>query len=67
MAGSIVVRPVHPRVGADASLVIITAVKGGRAALRLAAPLILHGEDGRFTEVAQALHRGASFVSMGME
>jgi len=66
-AGSIVVRPVHPRAGSDATRVIVTAVKGGRAALRLAAPLILHGEDGRFTEVAEALHRGASFLSLGME
>jgi tRNA1(Val) A37 N6-methylase TrmN6 len=67
MAGSIVVRPVHPRAGADASRVIVTAVKGGRAALRIAAPLILHGEDGRFTQAAEALHRGASFASLGME
>jgi tRNA1(Val) A37 N6-methylase TrmN6 len=58
---------VHPRAGSDATRVIVTAVKGGRAALRLAAPLILHGEDGRFTEVAEALHRGASFLSLGME
>jgi tRNA1(Val) A37 N6-methylase TrmN6 len=67
MAGSIVVRPVHPRAGADATRVIVTAVKGGRAALRIAAPLILHGEDGRFTQAAEALHRGASLVSPGME
>jgi len=67
MAGSIVVRPVHPRAGADASRVIVTAVKGGRAALRIAAPLFLHGENGRFTEASDALHRGASFASLGME
>jgi tRNA1(Val) A37 N6-methylase TrmN6 len=59
MAGSIMLRPVHPRAGADASRVIVTAVKGGRAPLRIAPPLILHGDDGRFTDEAEALHRGA--------
>ncbi|HSP26411.1 MAG TPA: hypothetical protein VLQ65_14675, partial [Saliniramus sp.] len=64
---SIVVRPVHPRAGADASRVIVTAIKGGRSPLRVAASLVLHGEDGRFTDAAEALHRGATFASLGME
>ena len=67
MAGSIVVRPVHPRAGADASRIILTAIRGGRSALRIASPLVLHGEDGRFTDAAEALHRGATFASLGME
>ncbi|EKE44124.1 N-6 Adenine-specific DNA methylase [Oceaniovalibus guishaninsula JLT2003] len=40
--GSIVVRPLCPRAGRDATLVVVQGRKGGRAPLRLAAPLILH-------------------------
>ncbi len=40
--GSVVVKPLCPRVGRAASLVIVQARKGGRGAFRLAAPLVLH-------------------------
>jgi len=40
--GSILVKPLCPREGRAASLVLIQARKGGRGAFRLAAPLILH-------------------------
>jgi tRNA1(Val) A37 N6-methylase TrmN6 len=39
---SLAVLPLAPRVGRDAALVILAAVKGGRAPFRLLAPLILH-------------------------
>lgn len=67
LAGSLSLRPVHPRAGDDATRVIVTGIKGGRAPLRIAAPLILHGDDGRFTHAAEALHRGATFASLGMK
>jgi tRNA1(Val) A37 N6-methylase TrmN6 len=38
--------PVAPRVGRDATLVILAAVKGGGAPFRLMPPLVLH--DGPF-------------------
>lgn len=57
-AGSIEIRPVHPRAQAEASRIVLTAVKGGRGPLRILAPLVLHGPDGRFTAEAEALHRG---------
>lgn len=41
-AGSLVVRPIAPRVGRDAKRVLVTARKGGRAPFRLLAPLVLH-------------------------
>lgn len=61
--GSTVIRPLSPRAGREARLVIVQARKGGRAALRLAAPLILHdgtrheadGED--YAPWAQAVLR----------
>ncbi len=44
--GSLIIKPICPREGRDAILVIVQARKGGRAALRLAAPLVLQeGSD----------------------
>ncbi len=40
--GSIQVQPLVARVGRDANLVVVRARKGGRAALRLHAPIVLH-------------------------
>ncbi len=40
--GSILVKPLAPREGRAASLMLVQARKGGRGAFRLAAPLILH-------------------------
>lgn len=62
-AGSVVVLPVAPRVGRPAGRVIVTARKGGRGALRLLAPLVLHAapehaadaED--LTDIAQSVLR----------
>jgi len=42
LLGSILVQPLAPRVGRDAELVIVQAIKGGRGAFRLAAPIVLH-------------------------
>lgn len=54
--GSIEVVPILPRADMPALRIVVRAVKGGRAPLRLLPPLILHGDDGRFTDAAQALH-----------
>ncbi|EEX08650.1 methyltransferase small [Ruegeria lacuscaerulensis ITI-1157] len=43
--GSLEILPLAPRVGRAAELVIVRARKGGRAAFRLHAPLILHQGD----------------------
>lgn len=40
--GSLLIKPIAPRVGKSAELVILRAKKGGRAAFRLLAPAILH-------------------------
>ncbi len=40
--GSLVILPIAPRVGRDAKLILVQSIKGGRAALRIAAPLVLH-------------------------
>ncbi len=51
-------RFVHPAADKPATRVLITAVKGSRAPLAVAAPLVLHDASGRFTAEAEALHRG---------
>jgi tRNA1(Val) A37 N6-methylase TrmN6 len=56
--GGVVVKVVHPRTDEPAIRVVLTAVKGSRAPLRIAPPLVLHGRDGGFTPEAAAIHRG---------
>ncbi len=58
--GAIVVTPVLPRADAPATRILISAIKGARTPLRINPPLVLHGDDGRFTPRAEALHRGES-------
>lgn len=43
--GSVLVKPLCPRAGRAAKLVLVHARKGGRGAFRLAAPLVLHMGD----------------------
>ena len=57
--GSVTVFPLWPKVGRDAARVLVRAVKGGRAPLRLAAGLVLHEDDGSYTQEADAALRGA--------
>ena len=56
--GAVIVRPVYPRADRDAIRILASAVKGSRAPLSVAPPLLLHDVDGRFTEEAGAIHRG---------
>lgn len=57
--GEVVVFPLWPKVGRDAGRVIVTARKGLRTPLRLAAGLVLHDEDGGYAREADAALRGA--------
>lgn len=60
-AGSFQIRPVHPFADAPASRVLVRAVRGGRAPLRLLPPLILHPRGGdKHTPEAEAVLRGAA-------
>ncbi len=56
--GAIAVLPVHPRLGADAVRILVRGIKGSRAPFSIRPGLILHKADGRFTDEAEALHRG---------
>ena len=62
--GGVAVRAVQAREGADALRILLAGVKGSRAPLRLAPPLVLHRPDGAFTAEAEAIHRGERLVAM---
>ncbi|WP_321186420.1 tRNA1(Val) (adenine(37)-N6)-methyltransferase [Aliiruegeria sabulilitoris] len=70
--GSVQIQPLLPREGRDANLIVLRARKGGRAPLRLHAPVILHqgrmhefdGDDYR-PEISRLLRDGAPFPGLG--
>jgi len=60
-AGEIVLFPLWPGAGKDASRIIVRARKGVASPTRVASGLYLHEADGRYTEAADAvLRHGAS-------
>ena len=62
--GGLVVKPIHPRADKPASRIVVTAMKGSRAPLAMAPPIVLHQSDGRFTPEAEAIHRGEMWLLM---
>ncbi|MDP9837645.1 tRNA1(Val) A37 N6-methylase TrmN6 [Neorhizobium huautlense] len=59
--GGIEMTLIHPRPDADATRILLTAIKGSKARLIFRAPLFLHGEDGHaFLERADNLNNGRS-------
>lgn len=61
--GGLTLRLVHPRADAPASRLLLSGTKGSRAPLRIEPPLILHDASGRFTPLAEALHRGEAALA----
>src|SRR5579864_3710941 len=57
-AGEVVVYPLWPGVGKPASRILVRARKQVAAPARLAVGMVLHEEDGRFTQAAEAVLRG---------
>ncbi|MGP9821747.1 tRNA1(Val) (adenine(37)-N6)-methyltransferase [Salinarimonas sp. NSM] len=60
--GAIRVTPVHPRADADATRVVITAIKEARTPASVAPAFVLHGPDGGFTERAERAHREGAWA-----
>lgn len=63
-AGEIVVFPLWPAAGRDASRVLVRARKQVAAPARLAPGLVLHEEGGRFTAAAEAVLRGGAGLAL---
>ena len=59
--GGILIRPLHPRDGAPANRIIVTATRGSRAPLTLSAGIVLHAPGGGFSPAIEAaLRHGAA-------
>jgi tRNA1(Val) A37 N6-methylase TrmN6 len=63
-AGGIVVYPLWPGEGKPASRILLRARKQNAAPARLAAGLVLHLPDGRFTPAAEAVLREAKAIDL---
>lgn len=61
--GSQAVLPLWPRAGMAAKLLLLRAIKGGRAPFRLLPGLVLHDADGRFTPAAEAILRDGAALA----
>jgi tRNA1(Val) A37 N6-methylase TrmN6 len=57
--GAISLRPVHPRHGAPATRLLVTARKARATPLRVLPGLVLHRDDGAWTAETDAILRGA--------
>lgn len=62
--GGITLMPVHPRAGQAAVRLLVAAMKGSRAPLRMLPGIVLHDEGGGFTAEADAVHRGDAGLSL---
>lgn len=49
---------VHPKLHLPPNIVLVEAVKGGKPELRIAPPLLVHNEDGSYTEAIQQIYAG---------
>lgn len=58
--GGVVLFPLWPRAGAAARRILVAATRDGRGPAALAAGLVLHEADGRFTAAAEAVLRDAA-------
>jgi tRNA1(Val) A37 N6-methylase TrmN6 len=63
-AGEVVIFPLWPGIGKPASRVLVRARKQIAAPARLAAGLVLHEPDGRFTAAAEAVLRGGEGLTL---
>ncbi len=56
--GEVTVFPLFPKRGEPASRILVQAKKGSKAGLSLPPGLVLHEDDGRYTEAAESILRG---------
>jgi tRNA1(Val) A37 N6-methylase TrmN6 len=62
--GDVIVFPLYPKANDPALRIIVQAKKASRGAIRLMRGLVLHGEDGRYTEEAEAVLRGGEALDL---
>jgi tRNA1(Val) A37 N6-methylase TrmN6 len=64
--GGLEITALHPRAGADATRILVTAIKGSRARLALRSPLFIHGPEGHafLTEVDDMNNGRAAYARL---
>lgn len=58
--GAIEVFPIYPKMHADANRIIVTGIKGRNSQMKMHSGLIVHKNDGEYTESAAKILRGES-------
>jgi tRNA1(Val) A37 N6-methylase TrmN6 len=51
-------RLVYPRVNQKPNMVLVEAIKNGKPDLKIDPPLIVYGEDGKWTPEVEAIYNG---------
>jgi tRNA1(Val) A37 N6-methylase TrmN6 len=62
--GDVAILPIHPRADQPAIRVIVSGCKGSKAPARLLPGLVLHELNGKFTPLAEAIHRGVETIDL---
>jgi tRNA1(Val) A37 N6-methylase TrmN6 len=62
--GAVTLKPVLSHADGPAMRILISAVKESRAPLKILKSLVLHQADGRFTDEAEAIHRGEAGIAV---
>ena len=63
-AGAVRILPLHSKVGQPAKRVIVTALKDNRTPLGLLPGMVVHEDDGTFTDEAEAVLRKGAAISL---
>ena len=62
--GAALIFPLWPRAGVEAKRILVSAIKGRRTLPRLLPGLVLHGQDGAYTQAAEAVLRDAAPLNL---
>ena len=62
--GNVILKPLHAKPDEPATRLLIGSRKGGKAALRMLPPLVLHQSDGTYTDEAEEILRGRSAIDL---
>ncbi len=60
--GALTIVPIHSRADDNAKRLLVRAIKGSKAALTFAPPIVIHNDDGSFTPKAEAVMAGEEFL-----
>ncbi|MDQ0315856.1 tRNA1(Val) (adenine(37)-N6)-methyltransferase [Amorphus orientalis] len=60
--GAVDILPVHARPNTPADRILVTAIKGSRAGLRIVPGLVMHEPDGRYSDAASRILRAGAAI-----